>query len=236
MPCCDCHIEVKDASQKRILVALLIINAVMFVAELIVGILAQSTGVLADSLDMFADALVYSVALYAVGRCPTTKTKAAFLSGYSQIAIALCILADIIRRTFYGSDPSSFLMFAISCVALIANTVCLQIIAKHKKGEVHMRASYIFSKNDVLANIGVILASGFIYVTGSRWPDLLIGSVITILVMRGGFSILADAKREQTKTAEQAGAANPHACGTFGTSPADSASRAGGAPKASGDT
>lgn len=191
---CDCHIGANDASQKDVLRKLLVLNGIMFLVELIVGIVGESTGVLADSLDMLADALVYSVALYAVGRASSMKTKAAILSGGFQILIAAGIGADIIRRAISGSDPSSMLMFIVSIVALAVNTYCLKLISAEKEGEVHMRASYIFSKNDVIANSGVILASIIIYLTGSRWPDLVIGSIITFVVLRGGIRILADAR------------------------------------------
>lgn len=197
MSSCDCHVEVSDASQKGVLIKLLALNGIMFVVEFIVGIIGESTGVLADSLDMLADALVYTVALYAVGRDSGIKTKAAYLSGGFQVLIALGIGADIIRRAIFGSEPSSLLMFIVSIVALAVNTYCLKLISREKEGEVHMRASYIFSKNDVLANSGVIIASILIYFTGSRWPDLIIGTLITLLVMRGGFQILAEAKREK---------------------------------------
>lgn len=194
---CDCHSVAGDESQRGILVALLGVNAAMFFVELVVGVIAQSTGVLADSLDMLADALVYGVALYAVGRCSDTKRRAAVLGGYLQLAIACGIGVDIVRRAVVGSEPSSLLMFVVSCVALVANAYCLALIAKQRDGEVHMRASYIFSKNDVIANAGVIVASVLIYLTGSRWPDIVVGSVITWFVMRGGFLILADARRRE---------------------------------------
>ena len=200
---CDCHTAVTDKTQKSILVTLLVINAVMFAVELLIGIIAQSTGVLADSLDMLADALVYSVALYAVGRCLSTKRRAAILSGYFQLAIASGIAIDIIRRAIFGSEPSSLLMFIVSCAALVANSYCLVLISKQKQGEVHMRASYIFSKNDVIANTGVIIASILIYLTGSRWPDLIVGGIITWIVIKGGLLILADAKKTEPNKAMQ---------------------------------
>ena len=203
MPC-DCHSAVTDNTQKSILVTLLVINATMFAVEVFVGIIAQSTGVLADSLDMLADALVYGVALYVVGRCTSTKRKAAILSGYFQLAIALGIGIDIVRRVIFGSEPSSLMMFIVSCVALIANSYCLMLITKQKQGEVHMRASYIFSKNDVIANTGVIVASILIYLTGSRWPDLIVGGIITCVVMKGGFHILADARKQEPNKVVQA--------------------------------
>lgn len=195
---CDCHIEVKDAAQRKILITLLLINGVMFVSELIVGIIAQSTGVIADSLDMLADAMVYGIGLSAVGKSLTRKNTAARVSGYFQIGIAFMVFADIIRRFFLGSEPESSLMFGISCVALVANLFCLYLISKERSGEVHMRASWIFSKNDVLANLGVIIASGLIFFTGSRWPDLIIGCIITFVVLRGGFEILKEAREDKT--------------------------------------
>lgn len=199
MPCSDCALEADDAEQTRVLRILLAINASMFAAEMIVGILADSTGVLADSLDMLADALVYGVGLYAVGKAIAAKVMAARLSGLLQIAIALAMLADILRRVFTDSEPVSWLMIAVSMAALVANVTCLRLISRHRDGGVHMRASWLFSRNDVLANLGVISAAVIVALTGSRWPDLVIGLLITIIVLRGGFAILKDAKAESAK-------------------------------------
>lgn len=206
---CDCHRTATDKTQKNILVTLLVINAAMFAVELLIGIIAQSTGVLADSLDMLADALVYGVALYAVRRSSSTKRKAAILSGYFQLTIASGIAVDIIRRVIFGSEPSSLLMFIVSCIALIANSYCLMLITKQKQGEVHMRASYIFSKNDVIANTGVIVAAILIYLTGSRWPDLIVGGIITCVIMKGGLHILADARKKDPKQTDTSLVTNP---------------------------
>jgi len=189
MPCSDCSIEASDAVQASTLRLLLIINATMFACELAVGILADSTGVLADSLDMLADALVYGVSLYAVGKAVAAKVTAARLSGFLQIVIALAMMADILRRVFTDSEPVSWLMIAVSVAALAANVICLRLITKHRDEGVHMRASWLFSRNDVLANLGVISAAFLVALTGSRWPDLAIGFFITLIVLRGGVCI-----------------------------------------------
>ena len=199
MSSCNCEFEARDAQQTRVLRILLAINASMFAAEMIVGILADSTGVLADSLDMLADALVYGVGLYAVGKAIAAKVMAARLSGLLQIAIALAMLADILRRVFTDSEPVSWLMVAVSMAALVANMTCLRLISRHRDGGDHMRASWLFSRNDVLANLGVISAAVLVALTGSRWPDLAIGLLITVIVLRGGFAILKDAKAESAK-------------------------------------
>ena len=191
---CGCDVEIKDKSERRVLIILLLINGVMFITELGIGWWAQSTALIADALDMLADAMVYGVGLYAVNKPLLVKTHAARLSGSSQVLLGLLVLADILRRFVVGSEPVSTLMMGMGFVALLANITCLILIAKHREGEVHMRASWIFSKNDVIANLGVILAGGLVAWTGSRLPDLLIGLFVVVIVIRGGLLILKDAK------------------------------------------
>lgn len=188
--------EIKDAEQKTVLYWLLTINAVMCVIEMIVGILADSTALIADSLDMLADAVVYGIGIYAVGKTIIHKANAAKVSGYFQLILGLLILADILRRSVVGSEPVSSLMIGMGFVALIANVICFTIIRKQKSGEVHMRASWIFSANDVIANMGVILAGIMVFVFNTRWPDLIIGFFVSIIVLRGAILILKDAKQE----------------------------------------
>jgi Co/Zn/Cd efflux system component len=193
---CGCEIEIKDQEQKAVLYWLLGINAVMFIIEMSVGLLADSTALIADSLDMLADAVVYGVGIYAVGKTIVHKANAAKVSGYFQLALGLLILVDIARRATFGSEPESMLMMGMGGVALIANVICLAIIRKQKNGEVHMRASWIFSANDVIANIGVILAGVMVYLFDTRWPDLVIGFIVSIVVLRGAVLILKDARQE----------------------------------------
>jgi cation diffusion facilitator family transporter len=190
---CGCELEETARLERRTLWALLSINAVMFVAEAACGWLADSTALLADSLDMLADASVYGLALYAVGRSRRLQVSAAGASGVLQILLGLGVLAGVLRRFLYGSDPVSVLMMATGVVALAANLSCLMLIARHREGGIHMRASWIFSTNDVIANLGVIVSGGLVLYSGSRYPDLVIGSVIALLVLRGGYQILREA-------------------------------------------
>lgn len=194
---CGCQLEAKNAVQRRALSYLLLINGTMFMLEGITGVLAQSTALIADSLDMLADAAVYGVSLYVVGRPFIYKTRAASFSGILQITLAGLVLFDVIKKFISGSAPESALMIGIGCIALMANTLCLCLLAKHRKGEVHMRASWIFSKNDVIANFGVIIAGLLVTFTQSQLPDLIIGLAITIFVLRGGIQILQEASDEK---------------------------------------
>jgi len=168
---------------------LLAINAVMFLVEIIAGWLAQSTGLIADSLDMFADSAVYGLALYAVGHAGR-QLRAARLSGWLQLLLALGVLGEVLRRWLTGSAPEPLPMMGIALLALAANLACMAMLAKHREGGAHMRASWIFSTNDVLANLGVILAGALVAWTGSNLPDLAIGTLIGLLVLNGARRIL----------------------------------------------
>jgi copper chaperone CopZ len=181
----------EDAAEARTLRILLGINAVMFVVEMAWGLIAQSTGLVADSLDMFADAAVYGLALYAVGRAATLKTRAAHIAGWLQMVLALGALAEVIRRALFGSEPESALMMSVGTVALVANVTCLVLIAKKRDRGAHMKASYIFSANDVIANMGVIIAGALVTWTASPYPDLVVGTIIGVIVLNGARRILA---------------------------------------------
>jgi Co/Zn/Cd efflux system component len=172
----------------------LAINAAMFVVELGVGWFAQSMGLIADSLDMLADAGVYGAALLVAGSTTRRKTHVATVSGVLQLVLAMGVAVEVARRAVMGSEPASLLMISISALALCANTACLVLLYKHREGEVHMRASWIFSTSDVQANAGVILAGVLVRLTGAPWPDLMIGLVICGLVVRGGVRILRQAR------------------------------------------
>lgn len=191
---CGCRDDV-ESLERRTLGILLAINGVMFVAEATVGWIADSTGLLADSLDMLADAMVYGTALYAVGSSTTLKYRAASVSGWIQITLGIGVIIEVVRRLLVGSEPVSMLMIVTGLIALLANVTCLLLLAKHRDGEVHMRASWIFSTNDVIANTGVVLSGLLVMWSGSRIPDLVIGAIVSALVIRGGVRILQETRR-----------------------------------------
>lgn len=177
-------------SQTRVLVWLLAINGAMFVLEGLVGWWADSSGLLADALDMFADAAVYGSALYAVGRGRVAQISAARLAGVLQLILALGLFWQVGRHIVLGAEPLGLPMMVMSLLALAANLACLALIAPHQDGGVHLKASYIFSANDVLANLGVMVAGALVWWTGAQWPDWLVGSLIGLLVLAGAVRIL----------------------------------------------
>lgn len=180
-----------DHDEARVLKVLLAINGGMFIIEILVGFLAQSTGLIADSLDMFADAAVFALALAAVGRAHASKVGAAHMAGWLQVVLAVFALGEVVRRALVGSEPQSMVMMGMGAVALAANVTSLVLITKKKDLGAHMKASYIFSATDVIANLGVIVAGLLVAWTGSPYPDFIIGTVIAVVVLNGARRILA---------------------------------------------
>ena len=176
--------------EKTVLVAVLIINFGLFLVELITGFFSRSMGLVADSLDMLADSIVYGLSLYAVGHAISRKKKIARISAYFQFFLAIAGFAEVIRR-FVGFEkmPAFQTMIVVSVIALLGNAACLIIMHKHKDKGAHMKASWIFTSNDVIVNLGVIMAGVLVYLTRSNKPDLMIGSIVFLLVARGAHRI-----------------------------------------------
>ena len=152
-------------------------------------------GLVADGLDMFADSIVYGLALFAVGGTLTRKKSIAKTSGYFQLLLSMLGFVEVIRRFIgYEEIPNFKLMILISILALIGNALCLYLLQKSKSDEVHMKASMVFTSNDVIVNLGVIIAGGLVYFTASKIPDLMVGMIVFVLVAKGSFRILKLAK------------------------------------------
>lgn len=183
------------ARQWRVLWIVLGINFAFFLIEMSTGLISKSMGLVADSLDMLADALVYGMSLMAVGAVVSRKKKVALFSGIIQMVLAMLGLTEVVRR-FMGLEgmPHFRTMIFISLLALVANSTCLWLLQRQKSSDAHMRASVIFSANDVIINIGVITAGLLVWWSQSQVPDLVIGIIIFLIVIRGAVRILKLAK------------------------------------------
>ncbi len=186
----------KDKNQQKLLWTVLGINFTFFIIEVLTGYFSKSLGLIADSLDMLADSFVYGLSLIAIGGSILKKKNIAKIAGYFQIILALIGFVEVLRRFTNNEDIPNFqTMIVISILALLANSFCLYLMQKStSKEEIHMKASLIFTSNDVVINLGVIIAGILVHYTKTNIPDLIIGTVVFALVIQGAFRILKLAK------------------------------------------
>lgn len=185
-----------DASgERKLLWQVLAINFFFFALEMTTGLISHSMGLVADSLDMLADSIVYGLALMAVGGTMMYKKNIAKASGIFQLILALLGIVEVTRRFMgHGQHPVFQTMILISFLALVGNVLSLYLLQKSKSREVHMQASMIFTSNDIVVNLGVIAAGALVYLTQSKVPDLVIGAIVFIIVVKGAFKILSLSK------------------------------------------
>ncbi|TWO32793.1 cation transporter [Seonamhaeicola sediminis] len=178
-------------NESKLLWSVLIINFAFFIVEISTGLISKSMGLIADSLDMLADSFVYGLSLIAVGGTVLKKKRIAKYAGYFQIVLATIGIVEVIRR-FLGFEtlPVFSTMIIVSIFALIANGICLYLLQKSKSNEAHMRASMIFTSNDIIINLGVIVAGVLVHWLNTGLPDLIIGIIVFGLVIQGAFRIL----------------------------------------------
>ena len=193
--CCG-DVSRANAREKRVLVIVLLINAGMFVAEFGAGLISHSTALLADSLDMLADALVYALGLYALGKAAMMRARAALTSGLFQMALGLGIGIEAVRKIVGDVLPDAHTMGIFGALALVANTVCFILLTRYRDGDINMRATWICSRNDMIANLGVLLAAWLVGYTRSGLPDIVIGLLIASLVVKSAWGVINQARRE----------------------------------------
>ena len=191
--CCDdkaCAVEALRERQASTLKAVLAINAVMFVVELTAGLMAGSTALLSDSLDNLGDALTYGLSIYAISKDAKAKAKVALFKGMLILLAALFVLGQVGYRALYGATPMFEAMGAVSLLALIGNSVCLALLWKHRTADVNMSSVWECSRNDIAGNVAVFVASAAVWLTGSRWPDLLVGLLLSAWLLLSSARVL----------------------------------------------
>lgn len=177
--------------RRRVLLLVLAINVVMFAVEFIAGWAARSSALMADSVDMLGDAFVYALSLYALNRSEAWKGGAAVAKGVVMLVLGLGIAVEVVDKILHGVVPTSSLMAGFGALALAANLTCLVLLWRHRRADVNMSSTFECSRNDVLANLGVLIAAAGVSLTGRAWPDILAGAVVAALFLRSSARVIA---------------------------------------------
>jgi len=190
-----CEVREIPREQRRTLQIVLLINAVMFLTESGAGVLAHSTALFADSLDMLGDAVVYGFSLYVIGRGIAWQARAALLKGLIMAAFGIGLLVQVAFKITRGVTPTVEVMGVVGTLAFAANLWCLALLWRRRGDDINMRSAWICSRNDVIGNVAVLVAAGAVAVTGSPWPDIVIGLLVASVFGRSAVQVMRDASR-----------------------------------------
>jgi cation diffusion facilitator family transporter len=197
--CCEdksCTLDALRESQGRILRSVLWINVAIFLGEFSAGLLAQSTALLADSLDALGDALVYAFSLYVLFRSARWRAGAALLKGLIMLGFGLAVGWEVFHKLLHPAVPTATTMGLVGFLVLLANATCLYLLTRHRHDDLNMESVWLCSRNDIIANLGVLVASAAVAATGSMWPDLLVGAVVATLFLKSAVHVLVKSCRE----------------------------------------
>lgn len=175
----------------RVLWIVLAINIAMFAAEFGAGIVAQSSALIADSVDMLGDALVYAMSLYALRKSARWRAGAALLKGGIIAAFGIGVFVEVGMKIVHGVTPIAGIMAILGLIALAANLACLGLLYRYRRRDVNMSSTFECSRNDVIANTGVLVAAVGVYAFASPWPDIAVGLIIAAVFFRSALRVLA---------------------------------------------
>ncbi|MEZ4742323.1 MAG: cation transporter [Bdellovibrionota bacterium] len=193
--CCPSDGELEQTAKKhrKILWMVLIINALMFFVELTFGVIGDSLALVGDSLDMLGDAVTYGSSLAVVGMGPKEKASVAKLKASIMLFFGLAIAARSFYKAIDPVIPDFSFMVSVGSIALIANLFCLFLLTRHRDDDINMKSVWVCSRNDIVANVSVLVAAAVVFLTKSPWPDLAVGFGLTVLFLSSAIKIFKDA-------------------------------------------
>ena len=200
--CCDdsCTIDTLLEKQRGTLRIVLIINSVMFLVIAAAALYGKSTALLADSLDNLGDALTYGLSLYAVSRSSVVKARVALFKGCLIFLAACAVISQIIYKFYSPEIPIFEVMGSFSILGLVANSLCLYLLWRHRHEDLNMSSVWECSRNDIASNFSVFVAAGGIWLTGSIWPDIVVALGLSVLLIRSSVRVVSSSIVELRKT------------------------------------
>ena len=200
--CCDHDAPKLDAivnlaRYRKILWIALVVNAAMFLVEIVAGVQSGSLSLLADAVDFAGDAMNYAVSLAVLASALAWRARAAMLKALSMMGFGLYVLSAALWSVWNGGVPLATTMGAIALVALVANIAVAWMLYAFREGDANMRSVWLCSRNDAIGNLAVFIAALGVFGTGSAWPDLAVASLMAALALHGGWTVLQLARGEQ---------------------------------------
>lgn len=185
---------------RRALWIVILLNAGYGIAEMIGGFIAGSQALKADALDFLGDGSITLFGLLAIGWSLRWRARSALIQGIFLALMGTGVLLNTAYRFFFLQTPESELMGILGAIALVINIVAAVVLMPHRAGDANVRAVWLFSRNDAIGNLVVVIAAGLVAWTRTPWPDLIAASVIASLFLHASWSIIRDARNDLRTT------------------------------------
>lgn len=197
---CGCHgnpvFDGLDPRYRRVLWAVILINAAMFATEIAAGHWAGSQALQADALDFLGDTLTYGLSLAVIGASLRVRASAALLKGASLSLMGLWVLGSTAHQVLVLGLPRAEIMGGIGLLALAANLASVLLLMRYKDGDANVRSVWLCSRNDAIGNVVVMVAALGVWSTATAWPDLAVAAVMAALFLHSSSLILRQAWAE----------------------------------------
>ena len=191
--CCEnksCALEAMKLKQSKILKIVLLINVVLFCLTAFYGWIANSTGLMSESVDDFGDAVTYALSLYVIYKSNQMKAKVAFVKGCLILVGALFVLSQVVQHVIDNRVPIFETMGTVGFTALLLNLTCFFLLTKYREQDINMSSVWECSRNDILNNVSIIVASVLVWLTNLGWADIEVGMVLSLLLLKSSFKVL----------------------------------------------
>ncbi len=200
--CCnDVKFDGLSPGYKRVLIAVILINAIMFLVEMPMGFLGQSQALKADALDFLGDTFTYALSLAVIGKSISVRSTAALIKGFSLLAMGAWVLGSTLYTVLYMHEPQALVMGSVGAAALCANLASVLLLVRYREGDANIRSVWLCSRNDAIGNVMVMLAASGVWATGTGWPDLIVATGMASLFLSGAISIIRQALQEKRQHA-----------------------------------
>lgn len=181
---------------RRALWIVVLLNVGYGVVEGAAGFLSNSQALKADALDFVGDGLITFLGLLAIGWSLAWRARSALLQGLFLGALGLSVLATTAYRVLVQQQPDAEMMGMFGGIALAVNLAAALVLIPHRTGDANARAVWLFSRNDAIGNMAVVVAAGLVAWTDTPWPDLVVAIVIAGLFLQSSWSIVRDARSD----------------------------------------
>ncbi|GHF11914.1 hypothetical protein GCM10017044_02220 [Kordiimonas sediminis] len=198
--CDDIKFDGMDPAYKRALIAVIVINALMFLIEMPMGFVGNSQALKADALDFLGDTATYSISLLVIGASLKKRAFVALIKGVSLGLMGLWVLGSTLYSVFYLQEPAAVIMGSVGFAALAANLLSVVLLMRFKDGDANVRSVWLCSRNDAIGNVMVIVAASGVWLSGTGWPDLIVAGIMASIFLSGSWQIIRQARHELSHT------------------------------------